>query len=83
MLPRVNYDVVEGISASLNSQKPGGYMQKVHDHMLENNPTLLLYIQRAVELGDITGQNTIFIEGMLYGIYDMLRVQDEVNELEM
>lgn len=83
MLPRVNIDIVPGVLASMQKQQePGAYMDTVQAHMLDNNPALLLYIHRAMMVGELEGCNPEVVRGLLLGFYDQLRVQDEINELE-
>ena len=83
MLPRVNVEIVEGIIASMQKQTAAGdYMDTVQGHMLDNNPALLLYVYKAMTVVEEMGIDAEVVRGVLLGMYDQLRVQDEVNELE-
>ena len=81
MLPRVHEDVVAGQIASVASKR-GEYFLELENKLTVDNPEIMLWIARYMLAAEQRGMDPNFIYTGMITLYDMLRIQDEVNELE-
>lgn len=80
MLPRVHHDVVDGVIASVKSDP--GYVNRVEALMIKDNPEVWLCMMAGVMKAAAEGQDHTCVYATCLCMYDYLRIQDEINELE-